>query len=279
MAENPYLKYAGQTAPQPSSDNPYLKYAPQQTPQQLHLDQFSKDDLMNAYKALPRDDPRRNAVRDQIVQMGGEPFDRGIMSKQQAQVAGITDAASLGMSDEINAGIAGLTGGRISPLGGKTYDEELKLERDQLHNAQKDDPGHYADGQIAGMAIQALPTFGASIPDTMLGRAAVNIGGGALQGGLYSGASNDGSLSDRAGDAAGGALAGGIFGALPTVGEGIWKGGKAIISGGVKNVQKVTNPEVAAEKDLVQRMVADRRTQGRLDKKALARGKELPHWR
>lgn len=274
-SENPFAKFATQqpaAAPPPEkSANPFVKFT-----KPVDTSPYSVQELMDAYRKLPRDDPRREQVKQQIIKLGNEPFERGIMSKEQAQIAGITEGASLGLSDEINAGIAGVTGGRISALGGKTYDEELQLQRQQAANAQKDDPGRFAEGQIAGMVLQAAPTLGASIPENAAVRAATNIGGGALQNGIYEAGSSTGDMGDRAEAGGWGALTGAALGVAPSVIEGAYGLGKGLIGGTVRNVQKITNPKVAAEKELVRQMVKDWKAGAKEEARALKRGKSAP---
>jgi hypothetical protein len=270
---NPFAKFAptkpAYVPPPEKSENPFVQFT-----KSVDTSPFSKDELLEAYRQLPRDDPRREQVKQQIIKLGNVPFERGILSKDQAQIAGITEGASLGLSDEINAGIAGITGGRISALGGETYDEELQLQREQAANAQHDDPGGFADGQVAGAIIQAAPTLGASLGTTMATRGLINVGGSALQNGIYEAASSEGDMSDRLAAGGEGALWGATFGLAPTVVEGAWKGGKALVKGGIKQTQKITNPRAFVEKEAVDTIAADWKARAKLEAKAASQGKQ-----
>lgn len=138
----------------------------------LNLRAMSKEQLMEAYRNLPRDDPQRNMVRKAIV--GG--YTQGPqMTGTQSAIAGATDALSFGLSDEINAGIAGLTGG--------DYDAELGAQRQMMRNAADDNPGAYVGGQLGGAAVQAVATGGGSLWGTGAVRAApaATWGGRAVQ--------------------------------------------------------------------------------------------------
>jgi len=251
-----------QAAPAQRGSLPDLRPAP--TSESLDIEAYSKDQLVEAYRQLPRDDPRREIVKQQIIKLNDYDLNREGMSATQSAVAGATDAMSLGLSDELNAGWAAVTGG--------SYDDELKRQREMMRNAQEDNSGAYLGGQIAGTVAQAIPTLGASVPSTMAGRVAINVGGGALQGGIYGGASSEGDMTDRLGDAWEGAGWGAAFGAIPTVGEVAWKGGKAAVRGATKNIQKITNPRAYVEKEIVDDIASDWMSQQRLDQKAFNRG-------
>jgi hypothetical protein len=251
-------------------------FAPRPLDPSFDASQYGKDDLLKAYKELPRDDPRREPIKQQIIKLGNEPFERGIMSQNQTQIAGLTHGASMGLSDEINAGIAGLTGGRISPLGGKTYDEELKLERQQLHNAEKDGPGDYLAGDVVGSLAPAVLTFGASIPETFLGRAAVNIGGGALQGFTSGAADSEGDMGDRLAAGAEGAAWGAGLGALPSIGEAAYKTGRGIYRAGAHAARPLFKPGNVAEDRIVRGMAQDYIDHGKLSHREVAGGRPVP---
>ena len=234
----------------------------QQQPQTAPLDvsKMSKEALFEAYKTLPKDDPNREVVKQRLMNFDAQP-----MSKLQSGIAGATDTLSFGFSDEINAGLAAVTGG--------DYDAELTAQRQMNRQAEEDNPGSYLTGQIAGSVPQIALTLGSSAPLTAGGRLASNMGYGALQSGVYGFGAEDGDLGDRVGSAASGAAFGAALGVLPSAAEGIYKGGKALIGGTVRNVQKVTNPRVAAEKELVRQMQKDWRANAQLEKRALDRGK------
>lgn len=117
----------------------------------MDLRAMSKDQLMDAYRTLPRDDPRREEVKRILVAGTDVP----VMNAAQSAVAGATDAMSFGLSDEINAGIARLTGG--------DYNTELNAQRQMMRNAEGSNPGYYAGGQIAGGLVQAAATGGGSL--------------------------------------------------------------------------------------------------------------------
>jgi len=261
-----------QPAEQPAAGSRYKilgqvqprQYDDFRAPPPLDLSGYSKEQLLQAYQELPKEDPRREQVKQQIMAIGNEPFERESMSPWASHVAGITHGMSLGLSDEINAGIAGLTGG--------SYDAELQRQRQMMHNAEKDNPGDYTRGDITGMLIPAAVTLGASVPESAGARLGMNVLGGAAQNGIAEAGDSEGGLGDRLAAGAEGALIGGAIGVLPTVGEGVVRGARAVTRGAVKNIQKVTNPSAYVEKEIVDDIASDWRTQQSLDRRAAARG-------
>lgn len=251
-------------------------FAPKTLDPEFDASQYGKDELLDAYKNLPRDDPRREPIKQQIIKLGNEPFERGIAGPWKSHIAGITHGMSMGLSDEINAGIAGITGGGISALGGETYDEELRLQREQMANAEKDNPKDFMRGDITGMIIPAIATMGASAPATFLGRAGINIGGGALQGAIFGAGDDDGDISSRIGSGIEGAAWGAGFGAIPTVGETIWKTGRALAKAGSNAARPLLRPVSVAEDRIANGLARDYIDYGKLSARELAAGDELP---
>ena len=241
---------------------PNAPLATQPAPAPMNIDGMSKEQLFEAYRTLPKGSSQREAVKQKLMGIDAQP-----MTQLQSGIAGATDTLSFGLSDEINAGIAGLTGG--------DYDAELAAQRQMMRTAEEDNPGSYLTGQIAGVVPQVVATLGASAPATGLGRLGMNVAGGAAQGGAYGFGSGEG-VAGRFGDGAEGAAIGAALGLAPSVVEGAYKGGKALASGAVRNVQKVTNPKVAAEKELVRQMVKDWKAAAKEEGRALSRGKPAP---
>jgi hypothetical protein len=156
---------------------------------------MSREQLIEAYRALPRNDPFRDFIRDKLVEKVAPPE----MTKGQSFVAGATDMMSLGLSDEINGLLAklGASGDSFSFNGSGSYEGEVGAQREMQRRAQADNPMTYMGGQAAG-AIPMVLASAATLPaaTTLPGMAGMAAAEGAAQGAVYGGASGEG-LSDR----------------------------------------------------------------------------------
>ena len=186
----------------------------------MDFNTMSKDQLIDAYRTLPGDDPRREEVKRILVAGTDVP----VMNRAQSAVAGATDAMSFGLSDEINAGLTALTGG--------DYDTELNAQRQMMRNAEGSNPGYYAGGQIAGGLVQAAATGGGSLVGatraipaaTRLGRVAQTVGNVAkpavtagASGAVYGFNSGEGGLDSRLQNAAEVGTASAVLGPVANV--------------------------------------------------------------
>lgn len=146
----------------PADDQPWLNdVATDAAAPSPRLDwrNMTKDQLMEAYRTLPRDDPQRELVKKMLVASTDVPT----MTPAQSVVAGATDAMSLGLSDEINAAIAPVTsrmGLSASTTG--NYEDELAAQRQMMRDAEESNPGYYVGGQIAGGLVSGAATGGAT---------------------------------------------------------------------------------------------------------------------
>jgi len=211
--------------------------------------------------------PQAGETPEQAALRSGGQQPTGAPSQLLSGLGGAADTMAFGFADEIGAGAAA--------LGGGDYNQALEKQRRFRASLEEENPGSYLTGQIAGVVPQIVGTLGVSGPMTGLGRMAANTASGAAQGGAYGFGSGEG-VEGRLGEAASGAAIGGALGFAPSVVEGAYKGGKAIIGGAVRNVQKVTNPKVAAEKELVRQMVKDWKAGAKEEGRALSRGKPAP---
>ena len=128
------------------------------------LGNMSKEQLLDAYRNLPRDSAIRRQVKKRLVGMTDVPT----MNRAQSAVAGATDALSFGLSDEINAGVT-------SALGGGQYDDLLAANRQQMKMAEESNPGTYALGQVGGGLVQAAATGGGSLTGGLTGLVRGNV--------------------------------------------------------------------------------------------------------
>jgi hypothetical protein len=82
---NPFAKFAptkpAYVPPPEKSENPFVQFT-----KSVDTSPFSKDELLEAYRQLPRDDPRREQVKQQIIKLGNVPFERGILSEALRRV-------------------------------------------------------------------------------------------------------------------------------------------------------------------------------------------------
>jgi len=215
--------------------------------------------------------PQQGETPEQAAIRSGGQQPTGAPSKALSAFGGATDTLAFGGADELGAGLDWLRGG--------DYEQALAHHRAFRNELEEANPGSYLGGQLGGAAIQAAATLGASAPATSSGRLLMNMAGGASQMAGYNFLANDGDLGDRVNDAAYGAVVGGGLGIAPSVVEGVWKGGKALVNKGVTGVQKITNPMAAAEKDIVSLGAKDWRTHQRLARDAAATGDPIPEQR
>jgi hypothetical protein len=151
MAGNFFDQFDTPAAPPSSSGNFFDQF--EEAPPQENLDwtsnpDLTRDQLLEAYRKLPKDDPRREQVKRRVMEAIKVPT----MSRLQSGIAGATDSMSLGLSDEINAGLSAITGG--------DYSRELANQRNMMKNAEADNPGTFAGGQMAGALVSAIPGGG-----------------------------------------------------------------------------------------------------------------------
>lgn len=252
-------------APQPAAADDFSQKTAGMTREQI-LEEYRKAEINSPYynhlvKLIEQ--PQAGETPEQAAVRAGGVAPKGAPSQLLSGFGGAADTLSFGLADEIGAGAAALSGG--------DYDQALEQQRRFRAALEEENPGSYLTGQIAGIVPQIGATVGISAPLTAGGRLAANTAAGAAQSGAYGFASGEG-VGGRLAEGAEGAAWGAGLGMLPSAVEGIYKGGKALINRGVKNVQKITNPNAAAEKDLVDRMVGDWKTQAKLDKRAIDRG-------
>lgn len=214
--------------------------------------------------------PQAGETPEQAELRAGGQKPAGAPSPTMSAIGGFAADRTYGWADELGAG--------IDWMRGEDYDQSLAKHRRLRDTLEEENPGSYLGGQLAGTGVEIAATLGASAPLTWYGRLGTNVGLGMLQGGingLGSGDTMDERLSEGATQAGIGLGVGLGLGAA----EGIYKGGRALLKNGARRVQRVTNPTVAAEKDLADRMVADRRAQMKQEERALRRGKPAPQRR
>lgn len=240
---------------------------------------MSHDQIVEEYRNAEINSPYYNYLvkRIEAPQQGESPEQAAVRAggqkpkdapgPWQSGIAGAADTLTFGFDDEMGAG--------IDWLRGDEWGKSLDKRRGYKQQFEEANPNAYLGGQLAGAVPQIIGTLGAAAPLTAGGRLLANAGYSALQGGLYGFGSGD-TLEDRLGEAGSGAAWGAGLGVGLSAGEGIYKGGKALINNTVRNVQKVTNPKVAAEKELVRQMVKDWKSNAQLEQSALKRGKPAP---
>ena len=214
--------------------------------------------------------PQAGETPEQAELRAGGQKPAGAPSPWLSHLGGFAADRTYGWADEMGAG--------IDWLRGEDYDKALEKQRRFRDALAEENPDDYFKGQLTGTGVEIAATLGASAPLTWGGRVAMNSGLGLLQGGINGFGTGD-TMDERISEASWqGGLGAGVGLGLGA-GELAYKGGRALLKGGARRVQRVTNPTVAAEKDLADRMVADRRAYMKEEARAARRGKPAPQRR
>jgi hypothetical protein len=150
-------------------------------------------------------------------------------SKLESGLRGLAQGASMGFADEI-------TGGLESAFTDKTYDQARDESRAAYHAAEKQNPGSYLTGQLAGsVAPLAIPGVGIAKgagTAAAIGKAAVT--GGVLGGLTGVGTSEKDNLGGIAGDALTGAGIGSLAGVAGTGGSKLVQAAAPKVAGAIE---------------------------------------------
>jgi hypothetical protein len=177
----------------------------------------------------------------------GDSQQQDLSMMQQASGAweGAKNGLTLGSSDELQAAIAAGTVGLNNAIGGdsglsmgQAYNQALDLNRQDQAQAQRNTPGAYLAGNVAGAILPTLATGGMGAGKAITNWASAgNIGArigkgsalGALSGGIYGFNEGEGGAGNRLKNAAPYALGGAALGgAIPAAFESAVAGKNAV---------------------------------------------------
>lgn len=187
------------------NDDPYAALVPRRR---------ASDQDDDPYAALA---PRRRATDQPYRYAGGAEGLKALPGAIGATVRAGLQGATLGFSDELAGGIAGL--GALLP-GGRSPREAYTEERDRIRSGLKEFRGEHPIAstalELAGGIVPAIATGGGSLPATLGTGAKVlqAAKAGAKFGGLYGAGKAEGDLLTQALATTGGAAFGGAGGAL-----------------------------------------------------------------
>lgn len=160
-------------------------------------------------------------------------------SKMESGLRGLAQGASLGFADEISGGLESAAGS-LGLVPDKTYEQARDESRSAYHAAEKENPGSYLTGQLAGsIAPLAIPGVGVAKgagTAAAIGKAALT--GGVLGGLTGAGASEKDTMADVAKDALTGAEVGSIAGVVGTGGSKLLSAAAPKVAGAIEGATK-----------------------------------------